>query len=177
MKRIMFSIVTALAFTFIAAHSFAQSEERRNKVEMVVLQGAKAIKTELNSVSTSLTRYTDGAEQHDIKLAAGKDTSKTKIPISPIGRSGGDFYLTIEAKSISTDMMKILARSNARFEGTITVSEQLSQKPIKVIKFKQASVYSYSDQYTAVTYADAYGSAVLSLNCRELMIDGINIEL
>lgn len=177
MKRIIFLIVTAITLTVIAVQGFAQADERRNKVEMVVLQGGKAIKTELNSVSTSLTRYTDGAEQHDIKTAAGKDTSNTKIPISPIGRSGGDFYLTIEAKSISADMMKILAKSNARFEGTITVSEPLSQKPIKIIKFKQASVYSYSDQYTAVTYADAYGSAVLSLSCRELMIDGITIEL
>jgi hypothetical protein len=178
MKNLFLSIAIAIVNLGVAANSIAQTDERHNKVEMVVVQGGKTIKTELNSVSTSVTRYIENEESNGPSVADVSDTGKAKhagpVPVS--SRSAGDFYLTIETRNLSPEMMRIFSKSNFRFDGTITVTEQFKQTPARTIKFKQAAVYSYSDQYSSVPYTDTYGNAVLSLSCKGLSVDGITLE-
>ncbi|OOQ59856.1 hypothetical protein BC343_04330 [Mucilaginibacter pedocola] len=145
---------------------------------MTVMDGGKPIVTELTSVNLTISRYEDDEEHApaDAKTAkAGKDSAKVKLPGTPRPRNG-NAYIGAEAKNLSPEMLKILARNKAKFDGSITITDPTSRKVVKTLKFKQGSLYSYSDQFSAVGYSDSYGSAVLSINCKELAIDGVNFE-
>lgn len=104
-------------------------------------------------------------------MPAVKDTAKRKLPNYP-----GAFYLTMDAKKISDDLLKVFAKKQTRFDGTITIVDSYGKNPTRTIKFKQASLYSYSDQMSAPSYADGYGSYAISLYCQEISINGIIIE-
>jgi hypothetical protein len=163
--------------TFFASGIFiqkakAQSEERRNTIQMTITFGGKTIITDLNTVSTSISRYND-EELPDVKSAA-QDTGKPNI--APTGQSSS-FSLGMEVRRINSELLKVLAKRQNHFDGTITITDTYGKNPTKIIKFRSAGLSNYSDQYSAVTYtADAYANCSLSINCKELSIDGVSIE-
>ncbi|RFZ95629.1 hypothetical protein D0C36_08960 [Mucilaginibacter conchicola] len=181
MKKAIF-LITSFAMLLMAEQTFAQSEvqteEKKNKIVLTVMDGGKALNTDINSVSLSISRYEDSDEAEaapEVK-PAGKDTSKIKIPNRILKQANGISYLSIEAKSLSPELMKILAKSKSKFDGSITITDPATKKVIKSLKFKQASLYSYSDNFSALSDSYGYGSSVISINCKGLSIDGVSFD-
>jgi len=166
------------AFTLLFALYFnqnanAQTDERRNKIEMTITFGGKTIKSELNSVGTSISRFTDD-QTPQIKTSS-KDSIKNAVNTTPISQADV-FYLSMEVKKMDPELLKVLAKKQNRFDGIITITDTYGKNPTKTIKFIGASLYSYSDQFSVAPYGDAYGSCSLSINCKGFVIDGITIE-
>jgi hypothetical protein len=168
MKRIFaltFSLLSLLLVTRVAA----QSEESRTKIQMTVTVNGKSIVTDLNGVSTSLSR-----NYEDVTVTkAATDSLKTKLP----SYYSGGFYLTLDAKKISDDMLRVFAKKQNKFDGTITMVDTYGKLPTRTILFKQASLYSYSDQMSASSYVEAYGSTAISITCQQVSINGVAFEL
>lgn len=171
MKKLFAFAVTLIVSAWTTTKIYAQSEEHRNKIQLVVNSGGKAITTELNSLSTSISRYNED-ETSAIKLASDTSKTKAKLPSS----SSPAFYLTLDTKQLDMELLKLFAKKQTRFDGTITITDTYGKNAPKVIKFKQASLYSYSDQFTSASYSDSYGSAVISITCKEIAFNGVNIE-
>ncbi|MFD1258347.1 type VI secretion system tube protein TssD [Mucilaginibacter terrae] len=161
------AFATILSFSFLKTTS-AQTEENRNKVQLTVNYGGKTIVTDLNSVSTSLTRNYDDLPS----VSTLKDSVKNKLS----AYYPGSFYLTVDAKKISDELLKVFAKKQNRFNGTITIVDTYGKNPARTIKFTQASLYSYSDQLSSASYSDAYGASAISFFCKEISINGITIE-
>jgi len=174
MKKNLNIALLVLLVAFLTSNASAQSAEQRNKMQMTVTYGGKTITTELNSMSTSLSRYEPEVVSAASVVAAAADTSKVKIkaPVSNIPT----FYLTLELKQISPELLNLMSKRTTRFDGTVTIVDTYGKYPNKVIKFKQAALYTYSDQFSAAPYNDGYSSAVISVSCKELSIDGVVLE-
>ena len=155
-----FAFTLSLFLLFSLRSAFAQSEDNRTKMQMTVTFGGKSVVTDLNGLSTSLSRNYE--ENPVIKTAT--DSVKTKLP----GYYPGAFYLTMDAKKISDDLLRVFAKKQNRFDGIITIVDTYGKNPTRTIKFKQASLYSYSDQLSAGTYSETYGTAAISINCQEV---------
>ncbi|WP_345953975.1 type VI secretion system tube protein TssD [Mucilaginibacter sp. PAMB04168] len=165
--KTIFAFTSSLLLLFFATHTRAQTEEGRTQIQMTIVVAGKNIVTDLNGISTSLSR-----NYEETPGIAAKDTSKSKFP----GYYSGGFYLTLDAKKISDDLLRVLAKKRNRFDGTITIVDTYGKKPTRTIRFKQASLYSYSDQMSASGYNDTYGAAAISISCQEVSINGIVIE-
>jgi hypothetical protein len=77
---------------------------------------------------------------------------------------------------MNPDLLNIISKRQNRFDGTITITDSYGKNPTKTIKFKGATLYTYSEQLSEIPYSGAYGSCALSITCKELIIDGVNIE-
>jgi hypothetical protein len=166
MKTILACILSLLLLLYVTP-THAQTEENRTKMQMTVVFAGKNIVTDLNGISTTLSR-----NYEETPAIATKDTAKVKAA----GYYPGSFYLTLDAKKISDDLLRVLAKKHNRFDGTITIVDTYGKNPTRTIRFKQASLYSYSDQMSAVAYSDNYGAAAISISCQEVSINGIVIE-
>ena len=164
----IFSIAAFFMLNAVQHSAFAQGEEERIKVKLSLNFGGKVIVSDLTSVSTSLTRSYD--EQPSDNLV--KDSTKSSVAMS----TPGTFYLSMDAKNMSDDLLKVFAKKQNRFDGTITIVDSYGKNPTRTIKFKQASLYSYSDQMSDTAYRDGYGAYAISLFCREISINGITLE-
>ncbi|MCZ4221873.1 type VI secretion system tube protein TssD [Pedobacter rhodius] len=164
---LMFVIVVSGQFSKLSA----QSDERRNNVQLVITFEGNTLKADLNSLSTSISR-TGYEDLSPLKSTA--DTSKTKAKLPP--GSYPAFYLTMDIKQVDTELMKVFAKKQSYFDGTVTITDTYGKNPTRVVKFKQASLYSYSDQFSAASYGDYYGNSVISITCKEVSINGVNIE-
>jgi hypothetical protein len=164
--KMIFAFTSSLLL-FLVTPTHAQTEESHAKIQMTVVVAGKNVVTELNGVSTTLSR-----NYEETTIIAAKDTSKSKAP----GFYPGTFYLTIDAKKISDDLLRVLAKKQNRFDGTITIVDTYGKNPTRIIRFKQASLSSYSDQMSAGSYGENYGAAAISINCQEVSINGIVIE-
>ena len=171
MKNLFLFTLSLISLTFLASQTFAQSEELRNKIQLIITHEGKSITADLNSLSTTISR-TSEEDIAEVKTAA--DTSKTKLP-SP-GTTGSAFYLSFDIKQMSNDLLKVFARKKTRFDGTITITDSYGKNAPRSIKFKQASLYNYSDQFSSASYGDTYGSSVIAIMCKEVAINGITIE-
>lgn len=161
--------ITFLLFLLVCSNSVsAQSDESRTKLQMTISFNGKSIVTDLNGVSTSLSRIYD--ETPAIKTT--RDSLKAQLPSAYLKA----FYLTIDAKKISDDLFRVFAGKQNKFDGIITVIDTFGKNPTRTIKFKQASLYSYSDQMSVSSYSDTYGSASISISCQEVSVNGILIE-
>ena len=167
MKKIIASAFS-LFLVFFATGVSAQSDENRTKLQMTVSFNGKNIVTDLNGVSTSLSRVYDETPA----LKAAKDSLKNQLPAAYLK----SFYFTIDAKKISDDLLRVFAGRKNKFDGTITIVDTFGKNPTRTIKFKEASLYSYSDQISATSYSETYGSASISISCQEVSINGILIE-
>jgi hypothetical protein len=167
MKKITAATFSLFLLLF-ATGVFAQADENRTKLQMSISFNGKSIVTDLNGVSTSLSRIYE--ETPAIKAA--RDSLKTQLP----GAYLKTFYFTIDAKKISDDLLRVFAVKQNKFDGTITMVDTFGKNPTRTIKFKQASLYSYSDQMSSTSYNDNYGSASISISCQEVSINGIVIE-
>ncbi len=162
-------ISTFVLSIFIAHTGYAQSEESRTKIQLTVNFGGKTIVTDVNSVSTSISRMT---YDEALPTVTGKDTVKTK----PSQYNPNAFYLSIDAKKISDEMLNVFAKKQNRFDGMITIVDTYGKNPTRTIKFKQGTLYSYSDQLSGSSYSDGYGSSIFSIGCKEVSINGIVFE-
>ncbi|PAW94731.1 hypothetical protein CKK33_14995 [Mucilaginibacter sp. MD40] len=169
MKKIFFLILCSAVFA--VSQTRAQTEEKRNKVILTVVDAGKTIVTELNSVNLAFNRYENELEEP----AASNDSSGVKAA-DKTARPGGVCYLTLEAKALSAEMLRVVAKAKTKFEGTITVTDPSTQKTLKTLRFKKGMLSSYSDQFSAVNYGDTYASSILSISCRDLNIDGIKLQ-
>ena len=166
-NKLTFAFFFALLLLVCSA-TYAQSEDSRTQLKLSISYGGKTIVTDLNSVSTSFSRVYDEVKPNN----TATDSVKNKMP--NLYSSG--FYMTIDVKKISDELLKVFAKKQAKFDGTITIVDTFGKNPSKTIKFKQASVYSYSDQFSSASYGDAYGATALSILCGEVSINGILIE-
>ena len=168
MKKIFAFTFSLIILSSLLAKTFAQSEDNRTKIQMTITFGGKNIVADLNGVSTSLSRSYEDAPV----VEAVKDTLKSKTP----AYNPGALYLTIDAKKISDELLKVFARKKNRFDGLITIVDTYGKNPTRTIKFKNASLYSYSDQVSAGAYSESYGASAISISCPEVSINGITIE-
>ncbi|MRX77837.1 hypothetical protein GJU39_17275 [Pedobacter petrophilus] len=135
----------------------------------------KPLTVPLNSVSTSLSRYYDEPVPGTTNVKA-KDSTATKTEPVVSSYKAGIFYLTIDAKSLPDDLLKLVAGKKNTFDGTITIADSYGKLPTRTIKFFKAYLYSFSDQYSSTYYSDSIGNAVISLSCNALSINGVLIE-
>lgn len=170
MKKIFFLILCGAVFVVLQAS--AQTEEKRNKVILTVVNAGKTITAELNSVNLAFNRYENELEEP----AATNDPAGVNGADKTPARPSGVCYLTLEARALNAEMLSIMARAKTKFEGTITVTDPATQKTLKTLRFKQGMLSSYSDQFSAANYGDAYSSSILSISCRDLNIDGIKLQ-
>lgn len=168
MKNLLaFTLTLLLAVSFTGTH--AQSDDR-TKILLTVMYHGKSIVADVNSVSTTLSRA-----YNDAPPAAGiKDTSKTKNELSLYKDAA--LYLSLDIKNISDELFQVLAGKKEPFDGTITIIDNYGKKPTRTIKFKQASLYSYNDQFSTASYNDSYGTTAISIICKEASINGITFE-
>lgn len=145
----------------------AKAQDNRLKIQLTINYQQKALETALNSVSTSLTRPNDEGEQQ----SNPKDTSKTEKTFS----YGNGFYINIDAKSLSNDMLQLFSKKATRFSGTITIIDTYGKNPDRTIKFSQAWLTNLSDQYSA-SYGDSYGTTAFAIMCKEVSVNGIPLE-
>ena len=149
---------------------WAQSDDNRNKLDMTISFGGKNIVSELSSVSTSLTRYAD-----DSAPATVKDTLRGKDKMNDDQRSS--FYLSFVVKKITPELLNLFAKRQTRFDGVINITDTYGKNPAKIIKFKDAALESYSDQFTGASYNDSYSGSNVVFRCKQLSINGVDIEL
>lgn len=169
--RKLFALVLTLTLSVCLGKTiYAQSDESRTKIQLAITFRGKSIVTDLNSVATSLSRYYDTSPMS----AAVKDTTRKSLQTASVNQ--GQYYINMDAKSISDELLKILAGKQNRFDGSITITDTYGKKPTRTIAFKQAALYSYSDQYSTMSYSESYASTAISLDCKELSINGIALE-
>ncbi|MGZ3872532.1 MAG: type VI secretion system tube protein TssD [Mucilaginibacter sp.] len=168
MKTLFSLTITCLLCFVLVKASYGQSDENRTKIQMTIKYEGKNIVTDLNGVSTSLSRVSDELPA----IPAVKDSLKNKIP----GYTTGNLYLMVDAKKVSDDLLRVFAKKQNKFDGTITIVDNFGKNPPRTIQFKQASLYSYSDQVSAGGYSESYGATSISFSCKELTINDISIE-
>ncbi|WP_462267383.1 type VI secretion system tube protein TssD [Mucilaginibacter sp.] len=168
MKKLLTISLIALLSALFVKPVVAQTEDSRTKLQLTIVFQGKSIVTDLNSVSTSLSR-----SYEDLKTVSSiKDSVKNSLS----SYYPGALYITVDAKKVSDDLLRVFAKKQTRFDGMITVVDSFGKNPPRTIKFKQASLYTYSDNLSGTTYSDAYGSVALSFSCKDVSINGIPIE-
>jgi len=164
MKK-LFKFSSLLLLLFISLSLKAQSEDRNN-IQMVVKYEGKTITTELTNVGIGITRYKDYSDTTTDAAAVTKEKS-----IAP-----GGYYLTMSVKKVNNDLLKLFSKKQAVFSGSITITDSYGKNPTREIKFSNASLESYSDQFSTQSYDDSYSTAAVSLSAKGLTINGIAME-
>ena len=168
MKRLLLSALTCSVLLTSGQAAFAQTESNRTNINLTISYGGKTITTELTNLSFSLGRYGDEADA----TLKGRDTAKKPAVLY----KSTSAILSMEVKRVSDDMLRVFSKKQNRFDGTISIVDNFGKLPTRTIKFKQASLSSYSDQYSAASYGEYYGASSISINCSELSINGITVE-
>ncbi|WP_129714808.1 hypothetical protein [Pedobacter sp. SYP-B3415] len=141
----------------------AQSGEQRIKIQLTIDHGGKKIVANLNSFSSALTRT-----EAEAPLKA--DTAKNKVIY------GSGIYLNMDLSILNDDLLRVLAKKDAKFNATVTINDTYGKLPGKTILIKNASLYSLSDQHSTSVYGDGYGSTMIAINCDQLIVNGISLE-
>jgi 6-phosphogluconate dehydrogenase (decarboxylating) len=168
MKNLLSLTTFCLLSLVLVKATYGQSEENRTKIQMTINYGGKNIVTDLNGVSTSISHVSDDTPT----VTTANDSVKNKIP----EYSQGTLYLMVDAKRISDDLLKVFAGKQNKFDGIITVTDTYGKNPTRTFQFKQATLYTYSDQVSAGAYSENYGASSFSFGCKEISINGIRIE-
>lgn len=71
-------------------------------------------------------------------------------------------------------MLRIFSKKQTRFDGKITVVDTYARTPDRTITFKDAAVLSFSQQMS--TYGESYGNSAMTFSCKEIAVNGIDIE-
>lgn len=165
MKKLLAIVAFSLLLISLASKAQAQSDENRNKLEMNITFGGKNIVTGLSSVSTSISRYADDAE-----AGTPKDTVKKAAD------HDNGFYLSIVVNKVDTNLLQLFAKKSTKFDGSITITDTYGKNTPVVIKFSGASLQSYTDQFSGVSYSDSYSGANVTFICHTLTMNGVEIE-
>lgn len=150
--------------------ALAQTEPNRFKIDLEIEYSGKKLVTALGSANLSLSRY----EEPKPESETASDTSKQVAANS--GSYASSFYLNMDTKSVSDDMLRVISKKSFRFSGIITIKDTYGKLGDRTIKFAQASVTNFSDQYAAVSYGDYLSNFVFTITCKEISINGIPIE-
>ncbi len=164
-------IITSLFFvlSMLCLHPLQAQEEARNKLELSIMYGGKTITASLISASTSLTRYSgDYYPSQTTDSATGKK--------EPADDKRSTFYLVLVVKKISPDLLRAFAKRDNRFDGTITISDTYGKNPDRTIAFKGGTMEGYSDQFSGADYNDSYYGSNVSITCKSMTINGVEIE-
>ena len=167
MKKI-FKLSMLLFLVCQSATLKAQSDER-NKIVMTINFSGKNLTSELSSVNFGVSRYADYATPPlpaDDKSAANK----------PAINERGAYSLSFIIKKVDTDMLKLFAKKETRFNGTIVITDTYGKNPPREIKFTKGALESYQDQFTSAYYDDGYSAASAMINCSGLTINGVVFE-
>ncbi|RZJ74646.1 MAG: hypothetical protein EOO45_07965 [Flavobacterium sp.] len=156
-----------VAFIVFASTSVKGQTDERNKIQMTIMHEGKTITTELSGVGFSISRYKDLEPAPDAATTAG---TKEKTVIT------GNYYLTLNIKKVNNDFLKLMSKKSTVFNGTITVTDTYGKNAPKEIKFSNASLESYSDQFSTMSYEDAYSSSGVSLSAKSITINGVVME-
>lgn len=158
--------LSVLFFLLLALPAKAQSDDR-NKIKMVITHQGKSITTDLSNVGLGITRYKDYAV--DPSTTTTTATKEKTVAL-------GNYYLTMNIKKLSKELLKLLAQKQAGFNGVITITDSYGKNPSREIKFTNATMENYSDQFSTQSYDDAYSSTAISLSAKNITIDGIEME-
>jgi hypothetical protein len=150
--------------------AFAQSEPNRFEIDLAVEYSGKKLVTTLSSVNLSLNRYDES------KPESGSAGDSSKKVVATSGSYASSFYLNMDSRLVSEDMLRVISKKSTCFSGIITIKDTYGKLAERTIKFAQASVTNFSDQYTAVSYGDYMGNFVFTITCKEISINGIPIE-
>jgi hypothetical protein len=164
------NLVLACVLSILGNAALAQMEANRFKIDLAIEYSGKKLVTTLGSVNLSLNRY----DEHKPESETSSDSSKKLIAKS--GSYASSFYLNMDTKSVSDDMLRVISKKSSFFNGVITIKDTYGKLPDRTIKFAQASVTNFSDQYTAAAYGDYVSNFVFSITCKEISINGITIE-
>ena len=166
MKRIIILFFCCcLSFTCI---QHTQAQDNRVKIQLSIKYQQKTLETALNSISTSLTR---SADDEDLSVNP-KDTAKGDKTV----HYGNSFYMNMDTKGLSDEMLQLFSKKSTRFSGTITITDTYGKNPDRVIKFSQGYLTALSDQYSGASYSDSYSSTAFSIICKEVSVNGIPLE-
>ena len=154
-----------LFFVFFLPTLVKAQTDERNKIQMVINNQGKTITAELSAVSLGITRYNDAYETAET-AAMPKEKSTLQ----------GNYYLALSVKKVSPELLKLFAKKQTRFNGTITITDTYGKNPAREIKFTNAALDSYSDQFSTMSYDDAYSVASISLSVKGLTVNGVEIE-
>ncbi len=168
MKQII-TILTIVMLGSLFNAAKAQSDDDRNKLELTIVYSGKTISVGLNSVSTSLSRSSDDDDAY-----ATIDTAKSKTKTAA---KNGTFYLSMVIKKMDVDLLRVFAKREAKFDGSISIVDTYGKNPPTTMQFGGASLESYSDQFSPTSYNDSYSGANISITCAKLTMNGVAIEL
>lgn len=167
MKKTLFFLVTILSVCTISK-SFAQ-EAPRYKMEMTIEANGKSSKVEVSSVNYSITRNT-----YDISAEPKKEKEKSKEMYSIPAPQ--EFYLSVTLNKIDKNLLSIIANKKTTSNGVIVITDTYGKDETRKLEFRNAMLTGLSESLSS--YNTSYGGAgSLSVSAKELIIDGIAIQL
>lgn len=150
----------ALTFLYLSVETVhaQQSEEKRIKIELTVKTANGQVAALIRSFTVSYNRA----------LNAPQDSVNGKpVPAeSPRGH-----YLSADFEKQNIPLLQAFMKNKKGLDGEITVTDAFGKLPGRKIMFKAAVLETMNDQVTG-----DYGSAFMTLNCEELVIDGVKLE-
>ncbi|WP_166334280.1 type VI secretion system tube protein TssD [Sphingobacterium chungjuense] len=167
MKQTFVLIFVLALSSILSSNGFAQQSDNRTKIQLTITFEGKEIVTDLTGVSTSFSRNPENVETLP---STAKDTVKPTTTDYYVG----NIYLGVDAHQISDDMLRIFSKKQTRFDGKITVVDTYARTPDRTITFKDAAVLSFSQQMS--TYGESYGNSAMTFSCKEIAVNGIDIE-
>lgn len=159
-----------LLLTFFTTTLVNAQGEERNKIVMSIVSQGKTVTAELSTVSFGISRYSDYSAPAQDVATATTTKDKTAIP------ERGSYYLATTVKKVDAELLKVFAKKNNRFNGTITVTDTYGKNPPREIKFTNAALDSYSDQFTSASYDDSYSVASVVFSTTGLTVNGVVLE-
>lgn len=158
--------ISILAIVLVSAYSVAAQTDERNKIQMVVNYEGKTITADLTNVGLGISRYN----------YSEPSTTATIPPTKGSSVAQGLYYLTINVKKVNNDLLKLFSKKQTVFNGTISIIDSYGKNPPREIKFSNASLETYSDQFSTMSYDDSYSSASITLSAKGLTVNGIVME-
>ena len=170
MKKLVTSSLLFLLLIAFTKTLKAQTEDNRNKLQMTINYGGKIIISDLSSVSTALSRYSDYAD-----LKTTKDSVKANIK-GTADKQRGVIYLSLGVKKVNPDLLMLFSKRQTRFDGFISITDTFGKNQPIIIKFSQAALESYSDSFSSASYNESYSTSTVSFSCTTLTINGVVLE-
>lgn len=170
MNRFVFYSLLLLLLARVTCAN-AQNEDTRNKIEMTVDFNGRTYTADINSLSVSLARDMSSDVGSTINP---QDSTASNLKLAM--PQGNFVYLTFEVKQINKDLLQVLAKRANQFNGTIVITDSYGKNPTRTLAFKTATLYSYSDQFSAFAYNTTFGNTAISVACKTIAIDGVLME-
>lgn len=164
-------IKNALVLFICLVSGFTYAQEERNKITMTINHGGKNVTAELTAVNFGISRY----EPYPTEVPAATDAKpadKSKTVLAPAGQH----YLSLSIKKVSPELLKIFGKKGVKFDGTITLTDTYGKNPTSELKFTKATLESYNDQFSSVSYDDNYSYSAITLKCEGVTINGVAME-